>query len=274
VQRAVQDLLGRLDRAAPGRVEGFYVVGSACVGAFRVGRSDIDFVAIVNGGLSGAELARIRAVHLTRWISSLSDAAFRLRWPLVCNGCYLESGDLRRSPLEVTPLAGTTAGRFRIARREGFDVNPVTWQLLARHGVAVRGPYRDRLQIRLDDHELRTWTLANLNGYWRLWADRARHRRLSTPRTLPRRFAAWGVLGAPRLHYTIATGAIASKEAAAHYALETFDSSWQPLIEEALSFWRGMPPAPAYRRHPGRRRRDAAEFVADVIDAANGLQLR
>jgi hypothetical protein len=44
-QEVVDDLLRRLDRA-PGRIEAFYVVGSACVSAFRVGRSDLDFVAV------------------------------------------------------------------------------------------------------------------------------------------------------------------------------------------------------------------------------------
>jgi hypothetical protein len=45
----------------------------------------------------------------------------------VCNGVYLQAGDLSRSPLEVTPLAGHVTGRFRAAQAKGFDVNPVTW---------------------------------------------------------------------------------------------------------------------------------------------------
>jgi len=57
-QAAVDDLLGRLDRAVPGRIEGFYVVGSAYLGAFRLGRSDVDFVAIVDGALSQLALTR------------------------------------------------------------------------------------------------------------------------------------------------------------------------------------------------------------------------
>jgi hypothetical protein len=45
VNQTVGAFLGRLDRALPGWVEGFYVVGSACLGAFRPGCSDVDFVA-------------------------------------------------------------------------------------------------------------------------------------------------------------------------------------------------------------------------------------
>ena len=269
-QEAVDDLLGRLDRAVPGRVDGFYVVGLACLGAFRVGRSDLDFVAVVAGELGRGELARVRAVHMGRWGSApVRDVAVHRRWPLVCNGTYLRSGDLSRSPLEVTPFAGHVAGRFKVAERDGLDVNPVTWHTLAGHGIAVRGPQRDRLQVHLDHAQLRSWTLGNLNDYWRRWTRRAQRNAVAIQRALPRRFAAWGVLGAPRLHYTIATGAIASKEAAGHYALETFDPRWHALIEDALAFWRGERAPEPYRRRPSRRNREAAAFVDSVIEAAN-----
>ena len=273
-QAVVDDLLRRLDRAVPGRIEGFYVAGSACMNAFRVGRSDLDFVAVVSGELDRGELARVGSVHLGRWGSALvRDAALGRRWPLVCNGIYVRRGDLSRSPLEVTPIAGHVAGRFRVGERAGFDANPVTWQVLARHGVAVRGPQRDRLQVHLDDGQLRSWTLGNLNGYWRRWATRAQRHPVAIRRVLPRRFAAGGVLGAPRLHYTLATGAVTSKGkgAAAHYALETFDTRWHPVIEDALAFWHRAPAPPAYRRHPARRNHDTGRLVDAVIDAANRL---
>ena len=145
---AAEDLLARLDRVVPGRIEGFYVVGSASMGAFRSGRSDVDFVAIVDGDLRPAELRRLRAMHVGGWVSALiHDTALRQRWPLVCNGVDLKAGDLSRSPLEVTPLAGHVAGRFRAALRTGFDVNPVTWYVLAHHGIALRGPDRDHLEV-------------------------------------------------------------------------------------------------------------------------------
>lgn len=271
-RNAACDLLARLDRAVPGRIAGFYVVGSASMGAFRPGRSDVDFVALAAGNLCPAELRRLRALHLGRWSSALThDAAWRRRWPLVCNGIYLKAGDLARSPLEVTPLAGHVTGRFRAASSKGFDVNPVTWYVLAHHGIALRGPDRDRLQVHTDGAELRAWTLANVNSYWRRWTARVRPGGISIRGVPPRRLAASGVLGAPRLHYTIATGKIATKEAAARYALEVFEPRWRGLIEDAIAFWRGEAPSEPYRGHPHRRYRDAVEFVACVIDAANRL---
>jgi hypothetical protein len=246
-----------------------YVVGSTCLGAFRADRSDVDFVAIVaDGGLDAGELRRLRRIHLGRWRGALArDVALRRHWPVVCNGSYLPPDALSRSPLEVTPLAGHVAGRFGIAER-GFDVNPVTWHTLARHGIAIRGPAPGFLAIRTDPAELRAWTIDNLDSYWRRWAERARRPGVATVRALPRRFVAWGVLGAPRLHYTLATGEIASKEDAGHYALDAFPQ-FRPLIEEALAFWRGAPATARYRGRPDLRRRATVEFVTHVIDSAN-----
>ena len=262
---AVEDLLARVDRALPGRVEGFYVVGSACLGAFRLGRSDVDFVAVVDRELGVAELGRLRAAHRGQWCAALvRDAGLRRRWPLVCNGSYLQWADLSRSPSNVTPVAGHVAGHFGVGGRD-FDVNPVTWTTLARHGIAVRGPDRNRLDIYTDTFELRAWTLENLNGYWRLWAERARGPRPGlTARALPRHFAASAVLGVSRLPYAVATGQIASKEGAGEYALEAFDPRWREIITEALAYWRAESPA----RTGGRRGRlaTAADFVDYVAD--------
>lgn len=270
--RVVEDLLARLDRALPGRVDGFYVVGSACTGAFRAGRSDLDFVAVVDRELGRGELARLCAVHAGRWAAALiRDIGVRHRWPFVCNGIYLRASDLARPPLEVTAVAGYVSGRFRTAARDGFDVNPVTWHTLARHGIAIRGPDPERLRVRTDPGELRAWTLGNLNTYWRRWVERVRRPGVTRATALGRRFIAGGVLGAPRLHYTLATGEIASKEAAGMYALDMFEPRWRPLIEDALAYWRDAPTPPPYRRHPGRLRHDATEFVSVVIDAGNGL---
>jgi Domain of unknown function (DUF4111) len=121
------------------------------------------------------------------------------------------------------------------------------------------------------DAELRAWVLANVHSYRRRWAARVRPVGLSITGLPPRRLAASGVLGAPRLHYTIATGEIATKETAARYAVEVFEPRWHPLIEDAIAFWHVAPPAEPYRRRPHRRYHDAVEFVASVIDTANRL---
>jgi hypothetical protein len=91
--------------------------------------------------------------------------------------------------------------------------------MLAHHGVARRGPQPVTLTIHADQSALAAWTVANLGAYWRPWL--ARCSPLATPRgwfALSPYAAVWLVTGVSRLHYTLATGGITSKEGAARYA--------------------------------------------------------
>ncbi|HIM02235.1 MAG TPA: DUF4111 domain-containing protein [Myxococcales bacterium] len=75
-------------------------------------------------------------------------------------------------------------------------------------------------------------------------------------------------LGAPRLHHTINTGEVISKESAAEYALSEFDSRWHPIIEEGLAYRTGKPRDPSLGT-PTRSLRCAAEFVLHVVESAH-----
>jgi hypothetical protein len=69
------------------------------------------------------------------------------------------------------------------------------------------------------------------------------------------------------MHFTIASGDIASKEEAGAYALRVFGNRWHPVLEEALAYRRGLRSSAGYG-NPFARRRDAADFVLTVIAAA------
>lgn len=267
----VSELVGRylrqVDLAIPGAIQGFYVVGSIALGAFRPGRSDIDFVAVLGDRLGAAELSGLRWAHRRLYTADLANAFLRLpwRWPLTCNGVFVRGADLSRSPLAVVPIASHTGWQFAAGR--GFDVNPVTWRVLAERGIAVRGPAPDRLGIHHDEAELRRWCLQNLDGYWRRWANSVLHLRREAARASFLHGAVWGVLGAPRLHRTVLEGDIISKEEAGEYALAAFGDRWRPMIDEALAYWRGELTAGPFRP-AGRRRREAARFVLEVVESA------
>lgn len=271
VRVRVDGYLRAVDAALPGRVDAFYVVGSVALGAFRAGRSDIDFLAVIGGeaGLAAAELARLRAAQRRAYDREAVRSLTRLRWPLVCNGCFVRAGDLALAPGAITPVASHVARRFTAGA--GFDVNPVTWEILATRGIAVRGPDPRDLHLHRDAAVLRQWNLDNLNTYWARWARAVRRPGPeAVTASLRHLAAAWGALGAPRLHYTIATGAIATKEQAGEYALDVFDPRWHPVVRAALAYWRGeggsFVPVP-------RQRGEAAAFVEMVIDSANRLPL-
>lgn len=81
---------------------------------------------------------------------------------------------------------------------------------------------------------------------------------------------AWMVLGAPRLHYSIATGAVTSKDGAGRYALQTMPERWHRIVREALRIRRGDAEHGLY---PSRllRRREMLAFVGFVIEDAGRL---
>jgi hypothetical protein len=267
----VRQYLRLADRLLPGKVTGFYLTGSVALGAYRAGRSDIDFVAVLNNRISGAELSRLRLLHAvstgsTGW-ESLSHG--RSVFSGTCNGVFVLSGDLSDPVSEICPVASHCGTEFFVGQES--KINPVEWKELDEHGVTVRGPVPEMLGLQSLPELLRTWNRDNLETYWRPLAEGLlASRRRSGMWFRPRWFTAWGVLGAPRLHYTIATGDIVSKEAAGEYALDTFDSEWHPIIKEGLGYWRGEPADPAYRDIRTRARR-TGEFILETVRSAGDL---
>jgi hypothetical protein len=258
------------DHLLPGRLGAFYVVGSTALGAYRPGRSDIDFVAVIDDTLSRYELRRLRFVHLTTGAGSglLAVRRGRLEFPGTCNGVFVAAKDLLRPVTEITPLASHTGTRFSVGR--GFDVNPVGWHVLANDGIAMRGPEPSTLGLQTQPGALRSWTLDNLDADWAPWARTILTRHPLRLRPRWRWLTAWGVLGVSRMHHTIATGNVIAKKAAGEYALTAFPRRWQPLINEALAYRRNQPVnAPGH--HGAARAGETARFVLEVIRDAHVL---
>lgn len=269
--RTVRAYLSLADRLLPGRIVGFYVVGSAALGAFRPERSDIDFVAVVDGPFESSEVARLRVLHALSGVRTGAVALARRRWamPGTCNGSFVDRATLSQPVTTITPVASHVGHEFSVGR--GFDVNPVVWVELAEHGIAVRGPEPSTLGLDPEPHRLARWNRDNLEAYWRPWAEQMVGPGRGPHARNPRRWVtAWGVLGPPRLHHTIATGRVISKEAAGEYALEVFGAEWHPIIGEALAYWRGEPADPEFA-DAARRRRCTGAFALHVCEAAARL---
>jgi hypothetical protein len=259
------------DRMLPGRITAFYLVGSTALGAFRYGHSDLDFVAVVDGLLATDELRRLRMVHLVantpEALRAIGRGQFAL--PGTANGVYVSKDDLTTPVTRIRPLAAHTGARFSVGK--GGDLNPVQWKVLAERGVALRGPEPGDLGLDPEPERMREWNLDNLRSYWQPWAERVLAGELAASWPAPKRLlASWGVLGAPRLHCTIATGEVVSKEAAGEYSLEMFDRRWHPIVRDGLSYLRDEP---VDARFTDRRtaNREAAAFVLHVAADAERL---
>ena len=90
---------------------------------------------------------------------------------------------------------------------------------------------------------VRAWCRQNLTDYWvpmahgwRALADVIPDEHLTDPYGL-----AWGVLGVPRLDFTVRTLDTTSKGGAGRWALANYGPEWHAVIEFALSVRLGRP---------------------------------
>lgn len=226
IQQTTGRYLEAADRELPGLVEGLYVVGSAALGAWQPGASDIDTVILTSRPLTAGDRPALSAVH--KGLPSTPHF----------DGVYLDPALLRSLPVtpQVTPFA--VDGELRFDRPCG-ELNPVLWLTLARHGLRVRGPEIADLGIEVSPAALRHYNLDNLRTYWQpLVADLPTDHADDDP--VPPDAVVWLVLGPARLHHTLATGDVISKAAAGAY-LATLFPAYADLAGRATAHRAGTP---------------------------------
>jgi len=260
VPAIVNDFLEAIDAEAPALIESLYLVGSVALGDFRPQRSDVDFVAVTAGRLHPAGYVALERAH----------ARLRARWPQpFFDGIYVTWGDLAGDPAGASPGPHTHEGRLHPKGRS--ERHPVTWQTLSQSGVCCRGPAVTELEVWSDSAALAAWTNNNLNAYWQ--------RMLEPGSWLTRRGGVagltdyaceWCVLGVSRLHYTLATGKITSKEGAGVHAQSALAAQWQLVIAESLRIRRGDRRRSFYWS-PFARRRDVLGFLEMAIAESHRL---
>ncbi|MEV5500463.1 aminoglycoside adenylyltransferase domain-containing protein [Nonomuraea fuscirosea] len=270
IDAIVETYLILADAEAPGLVEGLYLEGSAALGDYRPGTSDVDFVAVTADPPPAGVLERI---HTKLGAHPLE-------------GVYLTWDDLGHNPSDLGERPQARAGRLD---RRGTP-NPVTWHTLARHGLTCRGPKPEELKIWNDPSALAAWTDRNLDLYWRRLVTRAARPLSPWGLTCLGGYGTvWMVTGVSRLHYTLATGEITSKTEAGRHALQVFPERWHRVLNEALRLREedtatptvasvvaglgdhfGTPRRSLYGS-PFERRKDVLTFADHTITAAHKL---
>jgi hypothetical protein len=206
-----------------------YLAGSLAVGEFDPRTSDIDLVIVTDEPLSEERIAALQAMHARM-------AAGGSPWAMRVEAVYIPAPALRD---------GAPAGaRYPVLERgRALAMEPLesTWSVqrftLRQHGQAVAGPEPRSLLAAVDPDEMRRegaaiareW-LAQARGdaSWLTWFGR-------------RDSQAFVVLTLCRLLYTLETGAVASKPAAARWAQQRLEPRRVPtaggcgLIERALA---------------------------------------
>ncbi|MFB8281172.1 nucleotidyltransferase domain-containing protein [Nocardia colli] len=251
--------LDLVDTHAGGLIEGLYLEGSVALGDFRIGASDIDFVAVTARPPEAPARAILATIH--------EQIRRRYRRPFF-DGLYLTWADLARDPAAMPTGPACHEGRFYDTATSG-TANPVTWHTIAAHGIPVRGPEPAGLDIWTDTDVLTRWCHSNLDSYWKGWLTRG-ERLLSKQglALLSDWGTVWAVTGVARLHYTITAREITSKTGAALYALDAYPDYWHQLISETLRIRRAEPTPTRYASRLVRRS-DTSAFAHMVIAAAH-----
>lgn len=254
VSLATGRFAGLLQRYVPGLVSSLHLVGSIAAGDFHPGRSDLDFVAVLGHPATDDEIEALVILHRTY----ASDPTLP-----ALDGIWVTAAELAAGPDASGDGLTSHGGQF-LELAHG-NRNAVTWTML-REGALPPFGATDRAALWHNPARLVSWTRENVELYWVPWHARASI--LFSTKGLAMLGSAapmWGVLGISRLHYTLATGMIASKSAAGEYALAAFDEHWHRIVRECLRIRRGE--RGSLYRNPFGRRRDALDFMAMVIGA-------
>jgi hypothetical protein len=223
VNAVVHDLLTSLHAILGAEVAGMYLVGSLALGDFDPRDSDLDLLIVTVSALSEATVAALRDLH-QRFDHSASAWAARL------DAVYI--------PQEVLRESSPTAARYPILEWQELLVLeplesgwPIQRHTLRAYGVVVSGPDPRSLLDPVHPDELRRASAAKVEE----WRARA----LGDPEWVAglqvRRQHTYVVLTLCRLLYTLDTGAVASKPAAARWAERTRASRWSELIGRATT---------------------------------------
>lgn len=222
VNRVLGDFLARTHDILGDRFIGMYLYGSLALGDFDPHGSDIDYIVVTESELPGGLVAALCGMHAD---FSASDSP----WATKIEAAYVPRGALRDgAPVDARyPQIekGTTLVLERLESGWSFQCHT-----LREYGITVAGPQPRTLIGPVDPHSMRRAAAAQVN----LWLEQARHDHEWLAWLRHRGNQAFVVLTLCRMLYTLDSGTVASKPAAARWAQERLGARWAGLIAHAL----------------------------------------
>jgi hypothetical protein len=200
---------------------GMYLSGSLASGGFDAETSDIDFVVVTR--------ADPRSLHAEFATLNRQLQASGSPWAAKLEGSFLPLRVFEDFNPACTPFP-TIAMGGRYGLRHKRIEHALQRFMLREHGIALAGPEPATFIAPVPPEALKAETLDVLHGWWRAQLD--------DPVRLKRRgYQAYAVLTMCRMLYTLATGGVTSKPAAARWARPHLPEQWRELIDRAL-VWR------------------------------------
>jgi len=226
VNAVLYELLSGVQAILGKRFVGMYLYGSLASGDFDPRRSDIDFVVVTAEEVSDEVTSALEELHARMTASGM-------KWAPKLEGSYIPQQALRRYDPTAAPCPQVNEGRFYVARHGSDWV--IQRHILRGQGVAVTGPALKPLIDPVQPDDLRRAVRGVLYEWWAPMLE-------NPTRLHGREYQAYATLTMCRALYTLRTGAIVSKTAAARWAQETLGERWTRLIERALAWPRDPQP--------------------------------
>jgi hypothetical protein len=200
---------------------GMYPSGSLALGDFDPQSSDIDMVIVTDVELSGDLFAALHDLH-----AHFDES--RSPWAAKVEAVYIPPEALRHSAPTPAQYPQIEKGRtlFLDHLESGWIFHCYT---LREHGVIVAGPGPHTLIDPVDPDAMRR-AAATIAG---IWLEQAQHDPDWLTWLHPRKHQAFVVLTLCRLLYTLDSGTLASKPAAARWAQKTLGRRWAGPIERS-----------------------------------------
>ena len=222
VNEVLHDLAARTRAILGDQFVGMYLYGSLALGDFDPQGSDIDYLVVTGSEIPDERFLALQDMH-ARFGASDSPWAGRVE------AAYIPRAAVRRS----APAAGqypqiekgTALARDPLEIGWAFQCHTVR-----EHGVVVAGPDPRTLIDPVDPHDMRRAAEA-IAG---MWLEQARHDPEWLDWVRRRDAQAFVVLTLCRLLYSLGTGGVPSKPAAARWAQEALGPRWAALIERSL----------------------------------------
>ncbi|HEX8218138.1 MAG TPA: aminoglycoside adenylyltransferase domain-containing protein [Chloroflexia bacterium] len=214
------------------RFRGMYLTGSLALGDFDPHTSDIDFIVLTDAPLSADLVEAIRDMH-ERFGSSGSPWAHKIE------AVYIPPEALHAKPVSPAsyPQVEKDHPLFMAPLESGWIFHVYT---LREHGVTVAGPDVRPLIGPVDPDDMRRAAAPIAE----LWLEQALHDPAWLTWLYERRHQAFVVLTLCRLLYTLDSGSLASKPAAARWAVHALGPRWATLIERSLAGQHGSVATP------------------------------
>ncbi len=226
VNAALQTIADSIRGVLGGRFVGFYVYGSLAAGDFDPESSDIDALVVTTDSLDSAIFEKLKKLH---------DDLFEVgsKWVRETELFYIPQAEMRKYDRAHAPRIRLHEGRVIDSFWQGDD-----W-ILHRHvlreqGIVVAGPHPKTMIDPVTPENIHQAVKVGIMQNW--WQDKV----LAQPARLKQdRHQAHAILTMCRALYTLQTGKLASKKAAASWAHERLDEPFKSLVARAAAWKHG-----------------------------------